>query len=100
MKNQLILFLNTIFMAIILQSCSDSSNEIPLTEEPKETTTVTELSEANQFLGWNLLNQEFNSSSLFLVPSFLFLILSHKWISQTDVECHRTPANLRIYRIC
>ncbi len=62
MKNPLILFLNTIFMSIMLQSCSDSTNEISLTEEPKETTTVTELSKANQFLGWNLLNQELASN--------------------------------------
>jgi serine protease inhibitor len=58
MKNQKTYVLSTILMIIMLQSCSDSSTEIPVTEEPKETTTVTQLSEGNQFLGWNLLNQE------------------------------------------
>lgn len=58
MKNHLMLILIIIFMIIILPSCSDSSAEIKVPEEPKETTTVTQLSEANQFLGWNILNQE------------------------------------------
>ncbi len=58
MKKPTMILLNAILLIIIFQSCSDNSNEIPVIEEPKETTKVEQLSEGNQFLGWNLLNQE------------------------------------------
>ncbi|MBK8347027.1 MAG: hypothetical protein IPL08_05160 [Saprospiraceae bacterium] len=50
MKKPTMILLNAILLIIIFQSCSDNSNEIPVIEEPKETTKVEQLSEGNQFL--------------------------------------------------
>jgi serine protease inhibitor len=59
MRIPLILILNIMLMLIIFQSCSKNSNEIPIIiEEPKETTTVEQLCEGNQKLGWNLVEKE------------------------------------------